>query len=106
MALKINLVAVEAALAAAAEEVVEADLVEVGGRGESGNVPADAGEIAIGASDHGQRVPADEALDAALQLALAGVTWLPLVRNRVDVRSGGGEWQLDAVANGGFFQRP
>ena len=43
VALEINLVAVVAALAAAAEEVVEADFVQLGRRGERRNVPADAG---------------------------------------------------------------
>ncbi len=104
VALEINLVAVEAAFAAAAEEVVEADFVQVGRRGEGGDVSADAGEVAIGADDHRHRVPADEALDAALQLALAGVARLLVVRDRVDVRRGGRERQLDAVANRGLLR--
>ena len=105
VALEINLVAVEAALAAAAEEVVERHFVQRGRRGERRDVPADAGEVAVGARDHRHRVPADEALDPPLQLALAGIARLLVARNRVDVRRGGRERQLDAVADRRLFQR-
>ena len=56
----------------AAEEVVEADFVERRRRGVGRDVPADAVRVAVGAHDHRHRVPADEALDAALDLPAAG----------------------------------
>ena len=54
------------AFAFAAEEVVEANFVQGGGRRVRRDVTADAVALAIGANHHRHRVPADEALDAAL----------------------------------------
>ena len=56
-----------------AEEVVEADFEQSGEGGVGGNMAADAGVLLVLAMDHGQRVPADQALDAALERAIAGV---------------------------------
>ena len=53
-------------LGAAAEEVVEADLVERRGAGEGGDVPADVG-VLVRLEHHRHRVPADDALDAAVR---------------------------------------
>ena len=58
-------------VALALEEVVEADFVERGGRCEGRDVTADAVFGLVGLDHHRQRVPADEALDAALDLAAA-----------------------------------
>ena len=53
------------------EEVIEADLVERGRRRVGRDVSADAVRQPVGAHDHGHRVPAHEALDAALDLLAA-----------------------------------
>ena len=52
---------------AAAEEMVEAHLVKRGAGGIGGNVPAHAGVTAVGVDHHGHGVPANVALDAALE---------------------------------------
>ena len=85
-------------VALALEEVIEADLVERCGRRISGDVAADAVLGLVGLHHHGERVPADEALDAPLDLAAAGERRLVVGGNRVDVGCVGGERQLDAVA--------
>src|SRR2546425_4752773 len=54
------------AVVLAAEEVVEADLVQGRGRSVGGQVPADARVIVVGAHDHGHGVPAGHATDAEL----------------------------------------
>ena len=105
VALEIDLIAVVAALAAAAEEVVHRHFVQRGGRCVRRDVSADAVEVAIRADDHRHGVPANEALDAAFELALAGVARLLIERNRVDVRRRGRERKLDTVANRGLFER-
>ena len=67
-------------VALALEEVIEADLVERGGRGEGRDVAADAVLDLVGLHHHRQRVPAHQALDAALDLAAAGERRLLLRR--------------------------
>ena len=49
---------------------------------------------------HGRRVPADQALDAALDIGIARHESLFVGGNRVDVGSVGGEGKLDAVLPG------
>ena len=71
VALKIDDVAFELRRARA-EEMVEADFVQRGGRGVGGNVAADVVLFAIRAHDHGDRIPANEALDAPLEFLIAG----------------------------------
>src|SRR5439155_15920495 len=71
VALDEDLVAV-AAVGLAVEEVVEAALVEGGGRGVRRQVPAEAVVAAVGPGDHGHGVPADEGPDAALDVLVAG----------------------------------
>ena len=90
MPLKIDLIAGEI-VAAAADEVVHRHLDERRRRGEGGDVPTDALVLAIGADDHRHRVPADHALDPALDLPVAGEERLLVGRDRVDVGGGGGE---------------
>ena len=85
---------------AATEEVVEGDLVEGGGRGVGRDVAADAVFVAVAAHDHGHGVPADQALDAALDLAAARVGHLLVGVDGVDVGGVGGERQLDAARLG------
>jgi len=99
VALKIDRVTLKLG-SARAEEMVEADLVERGGAGVGGDVAADVVLDAIGAHDHSEGVPANEALDAAFEFLVAGEKWFEAIGNRVRVWSVGGEWQIDA-GNGG-----
>ena len=84
-------------LSCAAEEMIEADFVERRGRGVGRDVAADALLGLVRAHDHRRGVPADEALDAALEVGAAGHERLIVRGNRVDVRSVRGEGELDAV---------
>ena len=76
------------------EEVVEPDLVEGRGRGVGRDVPADAVRLAVGAHHHRQRVPADEALQPLLEVAVAGIGGVLLGRDGVDVGRVRGEREL------------
>jgi hypothetical protein len=87
---------VAVAVVAPLEEMVEADFVERGRRGVGRNVAADPFIRLVRAHDHGGRVPADEALDAALHVGAARHQHLFVGRNRVDVRGIGGERKLHA----------
>src|SRR4051812_48580424 len=87
-------------VALALEEMVEADFVERCGRRERRNVSANAVVGLVRLDDHCERVPADEALDPALDFAAAGKRWFFYSGDRVDVRSVGGEGLLDALAPG------
>ena len=80
--------------------MVEADFVERGGGGVRGDVAADVVLDAIGADDHGEGVPADEALDAALEFLVAGEKRLEACGNGVGVRSVRGEREVDAGDGG------
>ena len=71
VALEINSVAFEG-IGARAKEMVEANFVERGSGSVSGNVAADIVFEAIGADNHGESVPANEGLDATLELLIAG----------------------------------
>src|SRR5439155_25720613 len=69
----------------AAEEVVEADLVEAGARGVRRQVPAQPREPLARAQHHHRRIPPDDAADAQLHLLVAGERRLLLGRDGVDV---------------------
>ena len=84
MALEEDLVA-HAVRVLAAEEVVEADLVQGRGAGVRREVAADARRAGVGAHHHRHRVPADHPPDAQLHLLVAGELRLLLGRDRVDV---------------------
>ena len=84
VALDVDLVAA-AGCVLAAEEVVEADLVEAGRRLVGRDVAADLEALAVGAGDHDRGVPADERADPALDVLVAGEPRLALGRDRVDV---------------------
>ena len=84
-------------LVVAAEEMVEADFVERRGRGKRRDVPANALLRLVRAHDHRRSVPADQALDAALEVGAARHEHLLVGGDRVDVGGVGGEGQLDAV---------
>ncbi len=84
VALEVNEVAGLIAVAGM-EEVIEADLEQRGQRGVGRDVAADAGILLVLPMHHGHRVPADQALDAPLQLTIAGIGNFFLDRNGVDV---------------------
>src|SRR5258708_10552577 len=71
MSLKIDGVAFEF-LGAGAEKMIEAYFEQRGRGGVRGDVAADVVFDAVGADDHGQGVPANQALDAALDFLFAG----------------------------------
>ena len=93
MALEINEIAVPA-LIFCFEEMVKCHLILSCGRGEGGDVTANAFLNLIGAHHHGERIPADEALDAAFHLLAAGERGLLKCRNRVLVRRGCGKGEV------------
>src|SRR5688572_24441130 len=99
MALVINDVAV-LVVALPFEEVVEADFVKSRRGRVRRDVAADPLINLVGLHDHRKRVPANEALDTALDLAAAGKWWLFWGGDGVDVRGVGGERELDAAAAG------
>src|SRR5216683_6689184 len=55
---------------------------------------------AVCAHDHGQRVPANKALDAALQFLVARKKWFESRRNGVGIRRVRSEREVDAVDRG------
>ena len=72
------------AVVLAAEEVVEADLVERSRAGVGGDVPADAQAGPVRAGDHHGRVPPDIGPDPAFGMLVTGEPRLALRRDRVD----------------------
>src|SRR2546430_1705770 len=84
MSLEEDLIA-RRAVVLAAEEVVEADLIEARRRGVRREVTADALEVVVRAHDHRDRGPADKPPDVELHLLVAGEVRLLLRRDRVDV---------------------
>ncbi len=84
VALEEDLVAA-AGVVLAAEEVVEADLVERRGRGVGRDVAADADAGALRPVHHDRGVPPDVGADAPLDVLVAGEPRLALGRDRVDV---------------------
>ena len=85
MALEINQVARLIAVARV-EEMVEAHFQQRRQRGVGGNVAADAGIVLVLPHHHGHRVPANQALDAALHRAIAGIGDFLFGADGVDVR--------------------
>ena len=81
----------------AAEEMIEADLIQRGRRRVRRDVPANALFCLVRPHDHRRRIPSDEALDAALHIGVARHQRVLVGRNRVDVRRVGRERQLDAA---------
>jgi hypothetical protein len=79
--------------------VVEADLVERGGRGVGGEVAAETVAAAVGAGDHHRGVPADVVADAAFDCLVARIGGLVGDRD-------GGEVVGDARAGHVEAQRP
>ena len=88
---------------------LNADFVERRGRGEGRDVAADAFLGLVGAHHHRRGIPADEALDPALEVGAAGHQHLFVGRDRVDVGGVRGKGELDAVlpgVNGELFEQP
>ena len=88
----------------AAEEVVEADLVQAGRRLVGRDVAADLEALAVGARDHDGGVPADEGPDAALDVLVAGEPRLPLGRDGVDVVGAAQRGDADLALAGALEQ--
>ena len=84
-------------------EVVEADVVQIGGRGEARDVTADVG-VLVRAQHHGHRVPAYVGAYAVLDLRVARQAHLRLRRDRVDVRGVRRERQIRAALARAFDQ--
>ncbi len=95
VALKVNRVALEL-LTASAEKMVEADFIERRGGSVGRNVATDVVLHAVGAHDHGDGVPTNEALDAALKFLIARKWRFEPGRNRIDVRRVRRKWQIQA----------
>ncbi len=81
-------------LSGGAEEMVEAHVVQGGGRGEAGDVAAQLRALPVAMHHHGQGIPADERADAALEGRVAGRSDLARGRDAVDVRGGGVKGQV------------
>jgi hypothetical protein len=99
MALEINQVAAAGGIRPP-EEVVEADLKEGRGRGIGRDMAADSRRVLVGPDHHGHGVPADQALDAALDFAAAGVRRLLVGRDSVNVGRVGSKRGGHALAIG------
>ena len=80
----------------AAEEVVEANLVEARGAGVGGEMPADAGVRLVCAQHHGGGVPANDVADARLHRLISREGGLIARLDGVDVRRGGQGGEIDA----------
>ena len=92
------------AVVLAAEEVVEADLVEARRAGERRQVATDAVGVLVRLDDHHRRVPADEGPDAPLDVLVAGEPRLLLAGDRVDVGGGDGGREADLGLLGALEQ--
>src|SRR6185369_1431356 len=88
------------AVVAGAEEMVEANFVQGGGRGKRRDMSANVMFDAIRAHHHGQGVPAHQALDAALDFLIAGEFRFQPEGHGVGVRGIRGERKVDAGDGG------
>jgi hypothetical protein len=77
----------------AAEEVVEADLVQAGRTLIGRDVAADLKTLAVGLADHDRRIPPDESPNPTLDVLVAWEPRLGFRRNRVDVITAPQSWQ-------------
>jgi hypothetical protein len=67
---------------------------------------ADTAIFTVGAHHHGHGVPADDALDAPLNLAVTGESRLAAHRDGVDIGRVGAEMRLNAIFLGAHLQQP
>ncbi len=88
----------------AAEEMVEADLVEAGRRGVGGDVPADPEARPVGPRHHDGGVPANVGADPPLGVLVTGEPRLPLGRDGVDVVRAAQARHADLLLPGPFQQ--
>lgn len=86
----------------AAEEVVEAHLVQSGGGRVRGDVATDSDAGTLRAVHHDGRVPADPGAVATLDLFVAREPRFVLGRDRVDVIGGRQSGQCDVLLAGAF----
>ena len=103
VSLEVDLVSA-ALVVTAAEEVVEADLVQRGGRGVGGDVATDADAWPLCAVDHDGGVPAQELAVTALDLLVAGKPGLGLRGDGVDVVRPGQRGDAHLALAGSFQQ--
>jgi hypothetical protein len=101
--LEVDLVAA-AGVVLAAEEVVEADLVEAGCRLVGRDVSTDAQTRSVGARHHDGGVPTDVGPDASLDRLVAGEPWLALGRDRVDEVGAAQSGDADVLLAGALQQ--
>ena len=99
VALKINRVALEF-FGAPAEKMVKTDFVQRRCRGISRNMSADVVLNAVRAHHHGQRVPANQALDAALEFLVSRKQRLQARRNAVGIRRVRAKRQVNSAHRG------
>src|SRR5688572_4117707 len=104
MPLKINDVAV-VMVALALEEVVEPDFIQRGRRCIGRNMTANPVVELVGPDHHRERVPPNEALDAALNLSTARKRWLFRNGDGVDIRGVRREGELDAATPGVVLEK-
>ncbi len=81
--------------AAAAKEVIEADLEQIRSRSIARNMAAQFAVSLVGAHDHGERIPPQRGGELFLDLQIARITRLLLERNRVLVRRVVGPCRFD-----------
>src|ERR1022692_3503064 len=103
MALDEHLVA-GLAMILAAEEVIEADLIQAGRRGVGSDVAGDAQPGPVGAGDHDGGVPADVGADAPLDVLITGKPRLALGRDGVDVVGAAQAGNPNLLLTGAFQQ--
>src|SRR5262245_8660127 len=83
--------------------MVETHFQERGERGVGGNMAADTGIVLVLTDDHGHRVPADQALDAALHRPIAWIGSFLLGADRSDVRRGERDGHFHAIGARAFM---
>ena len=71
-----------------APEVIEADVVQGGHRGECGHVPAEAGMFLVGPHHHRHGVPADQRADPPLQSGIPRAAFFLRRRNGIEIGRG------------------
>ena len=84
----------------AVEEVIEANLVEGGRAGVSGEMAADRGRTGVGSHHHDGGVPTDVCPDAALDVLVAGKLGLAVGGDGIDIRRGHAGGKVDILCPG------